>query len=258
MRTFRWLLLLPLFAFIPPQSFVVKARHDFFTSDHLGNLYLVHDQELLKYLPGGKLFARYSNLKRGPITSIDATNPLKIVVYYNDFQNIVFLDNQLSENSDMVDLTAIGYEQTAMVCAGANNSFWLYSKQNNELVRFSEQSKKLVSTGNLKPLLQQDLHPDYMLEHNGYLYLNSPNEGIFVFDIFGTFSKLLPLKNLHQFQVQETQLMYTNDSALCRYNPQTFETNCMELPSKGARQTRWSATYLFSDYPDSVVCRPLH
>ena len=257
MRPFRWLLLLPLLAFISPPSFVVKSRHDFFTSDHLGNLYLVHDQELLKYLPSGKLFARYSNLKRGPITSVDATNPLKIVVYYNDFQNIVFLDNQLSENSEMVDLTSIGYEQTALVCAGANNSFWLYSKQNNELVRFNEQSKKLVSTGNLKPILQKDIHPDYMLEHNGFLYLNSPNDGIFVFDIFGTFNKLLPLKQLHYFQVQETQLMYANDSSLCSYNPLTFETNCMELPSKGARHIRWTTNYIYSDYLDSVVCRPL-
>lgn len=257
MRKLRWLLLLPLFSFITSPNYVVKSRHDFFTSDHLGNLYLVHEQELLKFLPGGKLFARYSNLKRGPITSVDATNPLKIVVYYNDFQNIVFLDNQLSENSDMVDLTAIGYEQSALVCAGANNSFWLYSKQNNELVRFSEQSKKLVSTGNLKPVLQHDIHPDFMLEHNGYLYLNSPNDGIFVFDIFGTFNKLLPIKNLHQFQVQETRLVYANDSALCTYHPQTFETTCIPLPNRGARLTRWSPTYLFSDYADSVVCRPL-
>lgn len=256
MRTFFWILLIPILAFMVQSSTLVKMKHDFFTSDHLGNIYLVHDQEIVKYLPSGKLFARYSNLKKGPIASIDATNPLKILVYYRDFQNIIFLDNQLSENSELVDLSVAGYEQTSLVCAGANNSFWLYNQQNNELVRFSEQSKKLVETGNLMPVLRYKIHPTQLLEHNGYLYMNSPEEGILVFDVFGTFYKLIPIRHLTQFQVQETKLLYTNDTAICSYDPITFETNYMPLPEKQARHTRWSPSYIFSDYADSVRIYP--
>ena len=117
---------------------MIKVKSDFFNADNIGNIYTIKEDELMKFLPSGKFFARYSNLKLGNITSLDATNPLKLVLYYRDFQQIVFLDNQLSVNSENVSLEKLGYEQTDLVCASANNSFWIYNKQNNELIRFNK------------------------------------------------------------------------------------------------------------------------
>ncbi|MGZ4100177.1 MAG: hypothetical protein ACXVNM_14925, partial [Bacteroidia bacterium] len=99
-----------------PQRIVIKSKLDYFTTDNIGNVYTVKDDELVKYLPTGKFFLRYSNLKLGNITTVDATNPLKLVLYYRDFQQIVFLDNQLSLNSEPVSLEKLGYEQTDLVC----------------------------------------------------------------------------------------------------------------------------------------------
>lgn len=200
--------------------------------DNIGNCYLVHDDEMLKYLANGKFFSRYSNLKLGSITSVDVTNPLKLVVFYKDFQQILFLDNQLSPNSDVVALEKLGYEQTELVCASANNSFWIYDKRNTELIRFNENSKKITATGNLKQILRDNINPNYMIEHNGYLYLNCPDHGIYVFDIFGAFSKIISLKELKQFQVNENILYYQKDDKLCSYNYQIFEESCKAIPAQ--------------------------
>ena len=161
---------------------------------------------------------------------VDATNPLKLLLYYRDFQQIVFLDNQLSKNSEAVSLEQLGYEQTDLVCAGANNSFWIYDKQNNELIRFDENLKKIAFTGNLKQILQNNLSPNFMLEHNGYLYLNCPETGIFIFDIFGAFSRIVALKKLKQFQVNEDIIYYQKDSTFCSYNYKLFDEACKLIP----------------------------
>src|SRR6476659_8841896 len=95
-------LILILASFIPPENLkplVIKGKYDYFKADNLNNVYMIKDDELIKYLPDGRFFRRYSNLKLGTITSVDVTNPLKILVYYRDFQQIIFLDNQLSVNS---------------------------------------------------------------------------------------------------------------------------------------------------------------
>ena len=237
-----------------PKPFVIKAKFDFFTVDNIGNIYTIKEDELLKYLPNGKFFARYSNLKLGSITKVDATNPLKLVLYYRDFQQIVFLDNQLSVNSENVSLEKLGYEQTDLVCASNNNSFWIYSKQNNELHRFNENSKEISSTGNLKQILQNDLSPNFMLEHNGYLYLNSPETGIYVFDIFGAFSRVIAIKSLRQFQVNETILYYQKDSSFCSYNYGLFEEACKTLPNWSKGLTfKYSNTKLYSGFKDSIM-----
>lgn len=233
---------------------VVKGRYDFFTTDNLGNIYLVHEDELIKYLPNGKLFARYSNLKLGSITTVDVTNPLKILLYYREFQQIVFLDNQLSQNREPLSIEKLGYEQTDLVCAGSNNSFWLYNKQNSELIRFDQFGRETSSTGNLKQVLNAGLNPDFMIEHNNLLYLNSPASGIFVFDIFGAFTKLITLRGLHSFQVSDDQLFFQKDSLFCRYDQIAFEDFCESFPKKALQKgIRVSGATYYLGYRDSVV-----
>ncbi len=239
-----------------PKSLRIKTKLNYFSTDNIGNVYTVKEDELIKYLANGKLFARYSNLKLGNITSVDATNPLKLLLYYRDFQQIVFLDNQLTANSEPISLEALGYEQTDLVCAGANNSFWIYNKQNNELLRFNETSKKIASTGNLKQILRADLKPNYMKEHNGYLFLNSPETGIYVFDIFGTFSRIISLKNLKQFEVNEDIIYYQKDSIYCSYNYKLFEEACKSLPlASGALDVKYADSKIYLGFRDSLVVR---
>lgn len=237
-----------------PARVVIKAKFDWFNADNLGNSYLVKDDELVKYLPNGKLFARYSNLKLGSITGLDVTNPLKLLLYYRDFQQIVFLDNQLSVNSQNVSLEALGYEQTELACASNNNSFWIYNKQNNELLRFNENSKKIASTGNLKQVLQSDINPTFMMEHNGYLYLNCPENGIYVFDMFGTFSRVISLRQLREFRVNETILYFQRDSLLCSYDYKLFEEVCKSTKEASLKSdVKYINGITYKAFRDSLV-----
>lgn len=231
----------------------VRSKFDTAYIDNIGNSYLVKDDELVKHLATGKFFARYSNLKLGTITTVDVTNPLKLVIYYRDFQQILFLDNQLSPNSEVVSLEKLGYEQVELVCASVNNSFWVFDKRNNELVRFNENSKKVTATGNLKQVLQANITPNYMIEHNGFLYLNSPETGIYVFDIFGAFSKVISLKGLKQFQVSEEIIYYQKDGTLCSYNHKLFEEVCKAVPDAGfVREVKYINGRLMTAFQDSV------
>jgi hypothetical protein len=235
----------------------IRSKQNYFTGDNFGNAYLVNDDELFKYRANSKYFARYSNLKLGNISLVDATNPLKLLVYYRDFQQIVFLDNQLSNNSEAVSLEQLGYEQTDLVCAGANNSFWIYNKQNNELIRFNENLKIIVSTGNLKQILQNNIAPNFMLEHNWYLYLNCPKTGIFVFDIFGAFSKVIAIKDLKQFQVNENIIYYQKDSVFCSYDFKLFDQACKLIPKhKFGVTAKYFNKKLYTGYKDSLLIEP--
>ena len=237
----------------------VKAKFEKFYIDNIGNIYTVRDEEIVKYLASGKSFARYSNLKLGKITLVDATNPLKVLLYYKDFQQIVFLDNQLSVNSNEVSLDELGYEQTELVCAGANNSFWVYNKQNNELIRFNENSKKICSTGNLKQILKTEMTPDYMLEYNGFLYLSCPEQGIFVFDFYGAYSKLIPVRASDQFQVDEDIVYFKKDSVFCSYNYKLMEEACKPLPNaQMLKGTKCFKNRLYLSYGDSLVVTKLN
>lgn len=233
--------------------YVIKQPFNLFTSDNICNSYLVNGEELVKYNAViGKPQLKYSNKRFGKITNIDATNALKILLYYRDFQQLVFLDSQLSPNGDPISLENLGYEQTDLVCTSFNNSFWIYNKQANELVRFNENSQPIAKTGNLKQLLQADLRPDFMIEHNSYLYLNCPDIGIYVFDMYGTFNRIISIKGLSAFQVNENVIYYFRDHKFCSYNTKAFEEKTMPF-DESVKNVRIEKDRLFMQYTDSVV-----
>lgn len=232
--------------------YVIKSEFNLFTTDNLSNTYLINGEELIKYNPNGKQLLKYSNKRYGNITSIDATNALKILLYYKDFQQLIFLDSQLSQNGDVISLESLGYEQTDLVCTSFSNGFWIYNKQTNELIRFDQNSQAIAKTGNLKQLLQAELKPDFMTEHNSYLYLNCPDIGIYVFDMYGTFNKIISLKHLPAFQVSNNILYFYKDNKFCSYNTKAFEERCIPYNDSLIKNIRIEKDRLFLQYPDSV------
>jgi hypothetical protein len=241
------------FSFQSSGTFFIKQPFSYFTTDNLGNSYLVNGEEISKYNSSGLFFKNFSNKRFGNISSVDATNALKVLLYYKDFQQILFLDNQLSQNGDAISLENLGYEQTDLVCTSFNNSFWIYNKQNNELIRFDENSQLITKTGNLKQILQSEIKPNFMLEHNGYLYLNSPAQGIYVFDIYGTFNKIISIKNLQSFQVNNTVVYFYSDTKLCAYNSKTFEEQCLQKSDSLVKSIRIEKDRRFIQYKDSLA-----
>lgn len=221
--------------------------------DSFGNIYVVNDNEIIKYNSSGVLQKNFSNKRFGKIDFVDAMNPLKILVYYKDFQQILFLDNQLTETSATISVETLGYEQTSLVCSSSNNSFWLYDKQNNELSRFNSELKSLVKTGNLNRILDLDTKPNFMQEHNNYLYLNCPNEGVLVFDIYGTFYKTIPLKKLLEFNVVNGDLFYYENKTLKQYQTKTFNTIEKQFNDTLLKTVYWQNNHFYKVYQDSLV-----
>jgi hypothetical protein len=181
------------------------------------------------------------------------TNPLKIQVFYKDFQQILFLDNQLSESNSSISLEKLGYEQCGLTCTSANNSFWIYNKQNNELIRLNNDLEPFIKTGNLKRILEIDISPNFMREHNGYLYLNCPKEGILVFDIFGTYYKTIPIKNLTEFIIQNSNIIYYKKGVLYEYQTQTFTSNEKIFNDSNLVNVIYQNSKFYKIYNDSLI-----
>lgn len=237
----------------PPLHIVFPEKTSHVEIDGFGNIYVINDNEIVKYNALGILQKKFSTKRYGKIDFVDAMNPLKLIVYFKDFQQIMFLDNQLTASSDMISVERIGYEQTSLVCSSANNSFWIYDKQNNELVRFDAELKSIVKTGNLKRILDIDMKPGFMMEHNNYVYLNCPNEGILVFDIYGTFYKTIPLKNLKEFNVVNGDVFYFENHTLKQYQAQTFNTIEKQFTDTLIQTVYWQNDHFYKVYNDSLV-----
>jgi hypothetical protein len=236
--------------------YTIRAKADLFTTDNFGNTYLVKADEMRKYNPQGELLKIFSAKSLGKISSVDASNPLRVLLFYKDFASILFVDDLLSQNGDVINLLDLSLEQSDAVCTSFNNGLWFFNRQNANLIRLDENLQTVVNTGNLNRLLNATFKPNFLLEHNGYVYLNNPTEGIFVFDIYGTYFKTIPIKDLDRFQVKENLLIYFADGQLRSYNLKLLtEAN---MPFAGAVDARVEKENYYLFYKDSVQVKTSH
>ena len=208
----------------------VKDEFSFFTTDNLGNLYTVRKHELKKFKPDGTLWLRFSDISLGDINFVDATNPLKLLVFYKDFSRIQFVDNMLAERSPVIQLQQLGYDQTVVSCTSYDNGFWLFDQLNFELVRFNQDLFQTQDIKNLNQILGYEFAPNFLTEHNNWLYMNIPDKGILVFDIFGTYYKTIPLLGLTEFQVYNDLVYFLMNGKPNVYNMKTLQTFSLDLP----------------------------
>lgn len=210
----------------------IETDCDFFTTDNQSNIYVVKKDELTKYNKAGKQLYKYSNKKFGDISYVDAANMLKVLVFYKDFSQAVFLDNTLSLNGEPISFDKIGFQQVSLICTSFNNGLWVYNQQNFELLQLNTAYETIHHSENLNNLLNIDLQPTRMMEHDNKLYLNNPSSGILIFDIYGTYYKTVPAKNVKQFQAITDWVYYMQEDKLRSYNIKTTEENEFALPVK--------------------------
>ena len=209
----------------------IPTASSFFITDNLENSYLIKRNVLEKYGPEGNLLKTFSNKNWGDISFADAHDPLKILLFYKAFQQILFIDDMLAPSGNSISLDALGYNQVSLACTSHNNGFWVYSQQNLELIRFDQNLQKTQQTGNISQLSGMEINPNFITEQNNTVFLNDSAKGILVFDIYGTYNKTIPIKGLLHFQIRNEQIIYFKDNKLKSYNMKTLEEAEIPLPS---------------------------
>lgn len=223
----------------------IPGNYFFMTTDNLGNVYTVQGCEFKKYSPEGMLLKSFSDKSHGSIFFADVSDPMKILLFYHDFRKIIFLDNTLSQNGDVIELDKLELMQPLLTCSSYENGFWVFDQQDFQLIRFDKNLQRTNNSGNIVQLTGVDIRPNYLIEINNMVYLNNPETGILVFDKYGTYSKTLHFKNLSSFQIIDDNLVYATESQLIEYNFKTFAQKSSTLPEKNALDCDYSNNKIF-------------
>ncbi len=200
-----------------------------FTTDQLRNVYTVtKTNEVIKYTPSGQVQFRYNNNTLGALNFIDATDPFNLLLFYPDFRRVILLDRTLSEtgafdlfNLDVIDVPAVGIS--------SDNNLWIYDDIKFNLKKIDRNGKVVQESNNLSLVLGKTLVPNFILERSNALYVNDPEVGILIFDLFGNYTKTIDIKGLSQFQIVDQQLIYWQDGKLNVFNLKSLQTRSMDL-----------------------------
>ena len=198
--------------------------------DNLDNVYLLSARdELLKYDNKGNLRWRYNNNRFGKLHSVDVSDPLRIVLFYADFQQVVVLNNNLNEITSY-SFAKDGNLLVSVVASANNNSLWIFDRATNMLIKLSSNFTEDIRSANLYQLFDVIIDPKKLVASDQYVFLQQKNNGILQFDRFGGFIRELPIDSLSDFNITSNTIAYAKGDKLMRYNPTSFESLQSKLP----------------------------
>ena len=186
----------------------VFSADTFIGYDKFGARYGIRDNVFFKSADG--ISAEYRNLSLGRISRVDLQNPLSILLFYEDFNTVVTLDNQLNE------IRAINFSENnppivaAAAGMAAQNRFWIYEAVSQQIGLYDYLNNK--HTVLTQPLRGDMLH--YESDFN-YFYWIDEQYNWYACDMFGKISFQGTVPEYDHIIIAGIQLLfYTKDGTI--------------------------------------------
>ncbi|PLX10706.1 MAG: hypothetical protein C0594_04505 [Marinilabiliales bacterium] len=231
----------------------VDIQSDYIQSDHLQNLYVVNNQTLFKYSKTGEKLAEYSNNYYGDIDIVDPVDPLRILLYYKEFNQLLFLDNKLTELRSFVSLDDLDVDNSGAVCSSKNGGFWVFDETSQSAKYYNDNLEKQQETSNVRFVTDSLLHIVFMKEKDGLLYLQDKSQGLFLFDIYGAYIARVPEVSVGSFQVKQGKIIYFDREKVFSYSRTRLQNESMvDDLFTNALNVRMEGDVLFIQYPQKI------
>ncbi len=228
-----------------PELFTIEKEADFMATDVLLNCYLaLPSGELLRYDSVGALQARYSHFERGMLSDMDVSNPLRPLLFYRDFSELVVLDPQFADLGAL-SLRDEGLPDCTAVCRARDNQLWVFEASEGVLYKISERGEKLLESDPLRLRLPKsgEWFFSSMRESEHYVLLWAPEQGFAVFDAFARFLRFIPLEDVQAWQMLDADvfLLLTGSGKAVLFFPETGEIQPLSVPCSPfpMRQFEW-------------------
>ncbi|MFL1011392.1 C2 domain-containing protein [Flavisericum labens] len=145
--------------------------------DNFGTVYFTKNDVFYKKDTSKSI--SYNNLQLGSLYSANTFNPLKINLFYKDFNTLVILDNRLAEIFKIDFNLLTPYKNVTHVSTGFDNTIWIFNQDQQKLELFDYKTRTTrAQTAPVKNMVL-DLKSNY-----NYCWLLTKNH-LYIYNYFG-------------------------------------------------------------------------
>lgn len=184
--------------------------------DRQGYLYFASvDGVVEKYNTNGELQYHFSPQKKATPSLIEAWQGLRVFVYYQGFQEYLFLNRFLTDseryNLDRFDISQFN----GLVTLSADNNLWLINSNNLTLSKLDLNSgEKLLENYLTMSLEPKQIKPAFIKEYQNLLFISDESLGVLVFDNLGNYVETLEVPNNGFFSFSKNQMITVRENKI--------------------------------------------
>ncbi|MDI9256570.1 hypothetical protein [Flavobacterium sedimenticola] len=197
--------------------------------DGLNNHYYIKNNIFIKQNDNQQW--EYKNVALGKISMVDFINPLKIVVFYEDFNTVILLDNQLNE---IQRLNIFDIDSTIFVSKigmASQNQFWVYNALTQQIMLFDYLKNTAKNIGNP---IQENIK--YTQSDFNYFYWIDEINNWYAIDLFGKVTLLANIPPFEKMQIVDNErILFVKDNTLYCLNNKLKTVFEIEIVEKSFR-----------------------
>lgn len=193
----------------------------FVAMDNFGASYTIKDDILVKQLDKKKW--QYTNFQLGNITSIDILNPLKITLFYEDFNTVIILDNTLNEIKRIDFNMTAQFKNLAAATTANDRNLWIFDTNTQQLEVFNYVQEK-TTVQNL-PISEK-----VIAIKSNYNFCNVLSATtLYTYNIYGSLLSQQELVGATDFSMNNTDIIFLKNEQL--YFTNSEDVYLINLPS---------------------------
>jgi len=222
---------------LKPVNETILDADRFVGIDSYNSTYVIKDMALNKKGNGQNYV--FNDFQLGNITSVDIINPLKIVVFYEDVNTVLLLDNQLNEIERVNFSNLPEFINVSAATNASNNRLWIFNtdSQQLELFDYKNSRKTTVSQPFSGNLIQQSSNFNYCFTLSG-LKLRA-------FNIYGS---LLWERNTEGYEllVQHNEnVIAMKENMLFYFSEGSSDSNLLQIPEITVKELQLTRDFLY-------------
>lgn len=234
-------------------EWAINVENKVWNLDTFGNLILSDGDKLQKFDSIGVQTFSQSNKHWGNISSIDASNPMKILIFSEDQQLISYVDNTLSKQQELIDLNDHNLSYVTLVTtSGQPDKFWVYDQDNSKIVLIARNVLQQQRIENIRGLLNCK-HVKQIIENDNNLYLVDEEEGILKFDLYGTFISKWEMKGVKFVHIENGFAYFIKENKLQIMELETDKFQTYELPISGVLRMRKDSNFMYVETQSEIL-----
>ena len=221
--------------------------------DSFGNLILSYKDKLEKYDSVGHQTFSQSNKHWGQLSSIDASNPMKVLLFSENQQLISYVDNTLSKQQDFIDLNNHELSYVTLVAtSGQPDKFWVFDQDNSKIALIARNVLQQQRIENIRGLLGcQDVKQ--LIEKDNNLYLIDEQQGILKFDVYGTFVAKWEVKGINFIHIENELVYFAQSNALLVMELETEKIHVYNFPIPGVLKIKKDSNSLYLETSSEIL-----
>ena len=176
--------------------------------DKLGNYYTIDVKDNIeKFTSNNTLLFSYSNSNYGSLAMLDVTNPHKLLLFYEEQQIIVILDNTLAEIG-LLELKNTSHYTAAGFANDGN--IWLYDSFLFKLIKIDNMGIEIDESFPINKISPQHIQGSKILDRGNYVFIIDQKKGVLIYNNMGYYEKLLPIVNILKPTIISNKIYYFN------------------------------------------------